>query len=102
MLFVEIRADIARASGNNSKEYLDKEFPILIGYGDISIKDRKKNPYNNSTTMKITRRNYLKLLSAAGEVEKEITNFTLAELERDLKDFCTLQGDKKNEILLSV
>lgn len=52
--FVEIRADIAQTSGNNSKEYLDKEFPILIGYGDISIKDRKKNPYNNSTTMKIT------------------------------------------------
>lgn len=40
--FVEIRADIAQTSGNNSKEYLDKEFPILIGYGDISIKDRKK------------------------------------------------------------
>ena len=99
--FVEIRADIARASGNNSKEYLDKEFPILIGYGDISIKDRKKNPYNNSTTMKITGI-HLKLLSAAGKVEKEITNFTLAELERDLKDFCTLQGDKKNEITVSM
>lgn len=99
--FVEIRADIAQTSGNNSKEYLDKEFPILIGYGDISIKDRKKNPYNNSTTMKITGI-HLKLLSAAGKVEKEITNFTLAELERDLKDFCTLQGDKKNEITVSM
>ena len=99
--FVEIRADIAQTSGNNSKEYLDKEFPILIGYGDISIKDRKKNPYNNSTTMKITGIQ-LKLLSAAGKVEKEITNFTLAELERDLKDFCTLQGDKKNEITVSM
>ena len=99
--FVEIRADIAQTSGNNSKEYLDKEFPILIGYGDISIKDRKKNPYNNSTTMKITGI-HLKLLSAAGKVEKEITNFTLAELERDLKVFCTLQGDKKNEITVSM
>ena len=99
--FVEIRADIAQTSGNNSKEYLDKEFPILIGYGDISIKDRKKNPYNNSTTMKITGI-HLKLLSATGKVEKEITNFTLAELERDLKDFCTLQGDKKNEITVSM
>ena len=45
---------------------------------------------------------HLKLLSAAGKVEKEITNFTLAELEIDLKDFCTLQGDKKNEITVSM
>lgn len=99
--FVEIRADIAKASGNSGKEYLDKEFPILIGYGETSIGDRKKGPYNNSTSMKITGIK-LKLISDAGKVEKEITNFTLAELEKDLRDFCALQGEKKEKIVVSM
>ena len=99
--FVEIRADIAKTSGNSGKEYLDKEFPILIGYGETSIRDRKKSPYNNSTSMKITGIN-LKLISDTGKVEKEITNFTLAELEKDLKDFCALQGEKKEKIVVSM
>lgn len=51
--FVEIRADIAQTSGNNSMNTLIKNFYFDWLY-DISIKDRKKNPYNNSTTMKIT------------------------------------------------
>lgn len=83
--YTEIRADIAKKTGNSSKEFLDKEFPIVITYSEHPLKNGKVSSYSIPTNEKIADIN-LKLISKDGKVEKEFSNFTLAELEKELKD----------------
>lgn len=83
--YTEIRADIAKKTGNSSKEFLDKEFPIVITYSEHPLKNGKVSSYSIPANEKITDIN-LKLISKDGKVEKEFSNFTLAELEKELKD----------------
>ena len=90
--FVEIRADIAKKTGNDSKEFLDKEFPIVISYWNRPLKYGKETSYSTPANEKITNIN-LKLISKDGKVEKEFSNFTLAELEKELKDFKATHND---------
>lgn len=83
--YTEIRADIAKKTGNSSKDFLDKEFPIVITYSEHPLKNGKVSSYSIPANEKITDIN-LKLISNKGKVEKEFSNFTLAELEKELKD----------------
>lgn len=81
--FTEIRDSIARVSGNHSKEFLDKEFPILIA------QDNEMKQYG-SATGDVLQGIEIKLMKGQ-QVIKEWKNPTVTELKQTVAG---LQKDK--------
>ena len=99
--FVEIRTDIAKTSGNNSKEYLDGQFPILITPDEVK-EERKLHASSNKENTKSSNIDYhkqlngidVKIISNDGKIKIKMTNFSLAELKKSIKEFISsYEGD---------
>ncbi len=95
--YINIRARIALESSNNSKDYLDSVFPILVRqgatskkYGRIiydSKKEEKQEPAEVITEATVT------LYGSSDETKTELKNFTLEELKKEVMDLKTTLKD---------
>lgn len=94
--YVNIRARIALESSNNSKDYLDSVFPILVRQGAVSKKygiiydsekEEKQEPAEVITEATLT------LYGSSGGTKTELKNFTLEELKKEIIDLKTTLKD---------